>query len=331
MGSMVEGRWQTTEQAAAAPDGSFVRKESRYRNWVTADGTAGPSGKAGFRAEPGRYHLYVSLACPWAHRTLIFRSLKSLGDMISVSCTHWFTGDQGWTFDEAPGVVADTVLGARYLHEIYAASDAEYTGRVTVPVLWDKQRRQIVSNESSEIIRMLNSAFDGIGAAPGDFYPPHLREEIDRLNARIYATVNNGVYRAGFAKTQQAYQQAVIPLFETLNQLDSQLGGRRFLCGDRITEADWRLFTTLVRFDSVYVGHFKCNLMSLTDLKSLWAYTRELYQVPGIAGTVDFMHIKRHYYESHTALNPSGIVPLGPQLDFQSEPKRAAMTTTAAH
>ena len=331
MGSMIEGRWQTTEEAAAAPDGSFVRKASQFRNWVTADGTAGPSGKDGFRAEPGRYHLYVSLSCPWAHRTLIFRSLKSLGDTISVSCTHWFTGDQGWTFDEAPGVVVDTVLGARYLHEIYTASDADYTGRVTVPVLWDKKRREIVSNESSEIIRMLNSAFDEIGAARGDFYPTHLREEIDQLNARIYATVNNGVYRAGFAKTQQAYQQAVIPLFETLNQLDSQLGERRFLCGDRITEADWRLFTTLVRFDSVYVGHFKCNLSSLTDLKNLWAYTRELYQYPGIASTVNFMHIKRHYYESNTALNPTGIVPLGPQLDFQSEPKRAAMTTTAAH
>lgn len=331
MGSMIEGRWYTTEAIAGVPDGSFVRKESQFRNWVTTDGAPGPTGKGGFKAEPGRYHLYVSLACPWAHRTLIFRSLKALENLISVSCVNWFLGDQGWTFDDAPGVVADPVLGARYLHQIYAASDAGYTGRVTVPVLWDKMRGEIVSNESSEIIRMQNSAFDEVGAAPDDFYPPDLREEIDGLNARIYTTVNNGVYRAGFAKTQQAYEQAVVPLFETMNQLDGLLGKRRFLCGDRITEADWRLFTTLVRFDSVYVGHFKCNLSRLADLKNLWAYTRELYQFPGIASTVDFTHIKRHYYESHVALNPTRIVPLGPKLDFQAEPQRAGMTATAAH
>jgi putative glutathione S-transferase len=325
MGSVIEGRWHTIDQSAATTDGSFVRKGSVFRNWITADGSAGPSGKEGFKASPGRYHLYVSLACPWAHRTLIFRSLKALQGAISVSIVHWFMGDQGWSFQEGPGVVPDTVTGARYLHEIYTGSDPTYTGRVTVPVLWDKLRGEIVSNESSEIIRMLNSAFDEVGAAAGDFYPLDLREEIDRLNASIYTSINNGVYRAGFAKSQQAYEQAVVPLFETLDLLESRLRGRRYLCGDRLTEADWRLFTTLVRFDSVYVGHFKCNLRRLVDYENLWAYTRDLYQHPGIAGTVDLTHIKRHYYESHTSLNPGRIVPVGPELDFLARQDRAAL------
>jgi glutathionyl-hydroquinone reductase len=325
MGSVIEGRWHTTDQSAETTDGSFVRKGSLFRNWVTADGYAGPSGKDGFKASPGRYRLYVSLACPWAHRTLIFRSLKALEGSISVSIVHWFMGDQGWSFHEGSGVVSDTVMGARYLHEIYTASDPTYTGRATVPVLWDKLRGEIVSNESSEIIRMLNSAFDEVGAAAGDFYPFDLREEIDRLNACIYTSINNGVYRAGFAKTQLAYEQAVVPLFETLNQLEHRLRGRRFLCGDRPTEADRRLFTTLVRFDSVYVGHFKCNLRRLVDYENLWAYTRELYQHSGIANTMDFMHIKRHYYEIPPSLNPGEIIPVGPELDFQAGQDRAAL------
>ena len=325
MGSVIKGRWHPIDESSVTTDGSFVRKGSQFRNWVTVDGSAGPSGKEGFKAQPGRYHLYVSWACPWAHRTLILRSLKALEGAISVSTVHWFMGDQGWTFHEGPGVVPDSVMGAQYLHEIYTASDAAYTGRVTVPILWDKLRGEIVSNESSEIIRMLNCAFDEVGAASGDFYPLDLRAEIDELNSLIYTTINNGVYRAGFAKTQQAYEQAVVSLFETLNLLEHRLSQRRFLCGDRLTEADWRLFTTLVRFDSVYVGHFKCNLRRLIDYKNLWAYTRELYQHPGIANTVDFMHIKRHYYESHASLNPSKIVPAGPELDFRVRQERAKL------
>jgi putative glutathione S-transferase len=316
MGLLVEGVWRDQGYDTAASGGRFVRKDSAFRNWITPDGAPGPSGRGGFKAEPGRYHLYVSLACPWAHRTLIVRALKGLEGAVGVSVVHWLMREHGWTFAEGPGTVPDTVNGSAFLHQVYTAADPGYTGRVTVPVLWDKQDGTIVSNESAEIIRMLGSAFDGVGAAPGDHYPEPLRPEIDALNARVYDTVNNGVYKAGFATTQAAYEEAVGPLFETLGWLDARLVDRRFLLGDALTEADIRLWTTLVRFDPVYVGHFKCNLRRLVDLPNLWAYTRDVYALPGVAGTVDFEHIKRHYHESHRALNPTGIVPAGPALDF---------------
>jgi putative glutathione S-transferase len=316
MGVLVDGVWHDQWHDTRATGGRFVRRESQFRSWVTPDGSPGPTGEGGFRAEPGRYHLYVSRACPWAHRTIIFRRLKGLEDAIGMSVVHWLSGAHGWTFDPAPGVVPDTANGARYLYEIYAKARPRYSGRVTVPALWDKVRGTIVNNESSEIIRMFNSAFDGVGARAGDYCPAALRAEIDAANDRVYATVNNGVYRCGFATSQAAYDEAVGPLFDTLDWLEARLATRRYLCGDRPTEADWRLFTTLVRFDPVYHGHFKCNLRRLVDYPNLWAYTRDLYQHPGIAPTVDFAHIKRHYYESHLRVNPSGIVPRGPVIDF---------------
>jgi putative glutathione S-transferase len=314
MGLLVDGHWQDQWYDNAKTGGSFVRQDSAFRNWVTADGSPGPSGVGGFKAEPGRYLLYVSLACPWAHRTLIVRSLKGLTDMIDVSVVHWLMLDNGWTFQDGPGVVPDPLFGARFLHEIYTRAMPNYTGRVTVPVLWDKASGGIVSNESSELIRMFNTAFDGCGAAAGDFYPEDLRDDIDAFNARIYDTVNNGVYKAGFATTQQAYESAFVALFETLDFLEQRLGTRRFLFGDRLTEADWRLFTTLVRFDPVYVGHFKCNLRRIVDYPKLSAYLRDLYRMPGIAETVNLVHIKNHYYQSHRMINPTGIVPLGPEI-----------------
>ncbi len=317
MGLLVNGTWTDRWYDTSPSKGRFRRQESVFRNWVTPDGTPGPTGDGGFEAELGRYHLYVSLACPWAHRTLIFRALKGLEASISVSVVHWFMGKHGWTFDSGPSVIPDPA-GARRLHEVYIRSNPTYTGRVTVPVLWDKQRNVIVSNESSEIIRMLNSAFDGNGASPIDFYPADLRDTIDAFNARIYATVNNGVYKAGFATTQEAYEEAVRPLFSTLDALEERLTRHRYLCGERLTEADWRLFTTLVRFDAVYVGHFKCNMRRLVDYPNLWGFTRELYQYPGVAATTDFTHIKRHYYQSHESINPTRIVPVGPDLDFLS-------------
>ena len=316
MGLLVDGQWTDRWYDTSAIGSRFQRRESAFRNWVTPDGAPGPTGEGGFKAEPGRYHLYVSLACPWAHRTLIFRVLKGLENSISLSVTHWFMGEHGWAFDSGPGVIPDPIAGAERLYEVYLRSNPRYTGRVTVPVLWDKARNVIVSNESSEIIRMMNSAFDRIGAIPGDFYPVDLREQIDALNARIYATVNNGVYKAGFATTQDAYEGAVRPLFATLDWLEERLAKSRYLCGERLTEADWRLFTTLVRFDPVYVGHFKCNLRRLVDFPNLWDYARELFQYPGVAATVDFAHIKRHYHQSHKSINPTGIVPVGPELDF---------------
>jgi len=270
MGLLVDGRWHDQWYDTAESKGRFERSASRFRNWITPDGSPGPTGVGGFAAAPGRYHLYVSLACPWAHRTLIFRALKGLEDMVGVSVVHWHMAEQGWSVDHGPGVVPDTVNGARYLREIYTRADPGYSGRVTVPVLWDKQTSTIVNNESSEIIRMFNSAFDGVGAAPGDYYPEDVREEIDTINARVYETLNNGVYRAGFATTQAAYEEAVVPLFETLDWLDQRLTTRRYLSGARITEADWRLFTTLVRFDPVYHGHIKCNLRRLIDYPNLW-------------------------------------------------------------
>jgi putative glutathione S-transferase len=314
MGLLIDGKWTQDEAGKADGTGRFQRQPSKLRNWITPDGAPGPSGEGGFRAEPGRYHLYVSLACPWAHRTLIFRKLKGLEAMISLSVVHWLMAEDGWSFAPGPGVIADPVFNARAMHEVYAGAHPDYTGRATVPVLFDRKTMRIVNNESSEIIRMFNSAFDGIGAAEGDYYPPDLRPDIDALNDRIYATVNNGVYRAGFAAAQEAYEEAVWPLFETLDWLEARLADQRYLCGARLTEADWRLYTTLVRFDAVYHGHFKCNLRRIVDYPNLWAYLRDLHQTPGVAGTVDFDHIKRHYYQSHRHLNPCGVTPVGPLL-----------------
>ena len=318
MGLMIEGVWHDRGYDTKSSGGRFVRWDSAFRNWVTRDGSPGPTGEGGFAAERGRYHLYVSLACPWAHRTLIFRELKGLQDAIGVSVVHWHMGEHGWEFRTGPGATGDALYGARYLYEIYTRAKPDYSGRVTVPVLWDKETRTIVSNESSEIIRMLNAAFDGVGATGPDLYPEPLRAQIDRINAKVYDKVNNGVYKAGFATTQEAYEEAVIELFETLDELESRLARQRYLASAQVTEADWRLFTTLVRFDPVYVGHFKCNLKRLIDYPNLFGYARALYQMPGVAGTVSFEHIKRHYYESHRSINPTGIVPLGPKIDFTS-------------
>ena len=316
MGLLQEGKWVDQWYDTKSTNGRFVRKAPQFRNWVTVDGAAGPSGKGGFKAESGRYHLYVSLACPWAHRTLIIRALKGLEKMISVSVVHWYMAENGWTFDVGDGVVPDTVNGAQFLHQVYTKAKPDYSGRVTVPVLWDKHTKTIVSNESPEIIRMFNAAFDEVGAVQGDYYPEHLRSEIDALNDRIYTTVNNGVYRCGFATTQAAYEEAITPLFDTLDWLEDILSRKRYLTGGQITEADWRLFTTLIRFDPVYVGHFKCNIRRIADYPNLSNYLRDLYQQPGIARTVNMEHIKRHYYESHTSINPSRVVPLGPDIDF---------------
>jgi putative glutathione S-transferase len=316
MGLLQDGKWVDQWYDTESSGGHFVRKAPQFRSWVTVDGTAGPSGDGGFKAESGRYHLYVSLACPWAHRTLIFRALKELEQMISVSVVHWYMAEDGWTFAAGDGVLPDTVNDAQLMHEVYTKAMSDYSGRVTVPVLWDKQTKTIVSNESSEIIRMFNSAFDGIGAKAGDYYPPDMRSETDSLNERIYATVNNGVYQCGFATTQAAYQEAVTPLFDTLDWLEDRLRSKRYLTGDQITEADWRLFTTLIRFDAVYVGHFKCNIRRIADYPNLSEYLRDLYQQPGIAKTVNMEHIKRHYYESHETINPSRVVPQGPVIDF---------------
>ncbi|MFO1067760.1 MAG: glutathione S-transferase family protein [Geminicoccaceae bacterium] len=325
MGQLVDGRWHDVWYDTGSTGGRFVRSDARFRNWVTADGSPGPSGAGGFRAEAGRYHLYVSLACPWAHRTLIYRALKGLEGLIDVSVVHWLMRENGWTFAPGPGCTGDRLQGFEFLHQVYTTADPAYSGRVTVPVLWDRERRTIVSNESSEIIRMFNDAFDGVGAKPGDYRPDALRPAIEALNGRIYTTVNNGVYRAGFATSQEAYEEAVTELFGSLDWLEGLLSGQRFLTGDRPTEADWRLFTTLIRFDPVYVGHFKCNLRRLADYPALWGYTRDLYQWPGVAPTVNFAHIKRHYYQSHGSINPTGIVPLGPELDPAASHDRARL------
>jgi len=317
MGLLVDGEWRDRWYDTQSTSGRFKRQESQFRNWITADGVAGPSGNPGFKTSPSRYHLYVSLACPWAHRTLIFRKLKGLEDAISVDVVHYQMGEQGWVFDaSAEGATPDTVLGKTRLYEVYLEADPDYTGRVTVPVLWDKERNTIVSNESSEIIRMLNSAFDDVGALEGDYYPEHQRADIDEINAIVYSNVNNGVYKAGFATSQDAHEEAVVALFETLDMLEDRLSRQRYLAGTGITEADWRLFTTLVRFDSVYVAHFKCNLRRIADYPNLSNYLRELYQLPGVAETVSFPHIKRHYFGSHGTVNPTGIVPLGPEIDY---------------
>ncbi len=318
MGLLVDGKWRDTWYDTDKSDGRFERSQSRFRNWVTRDGEPGPDGEGGFKAQPGRYHLYVSLACPWAHRTLIFRLLKGLESMIDVSVVNWLMGEEGWTFEPGPGVVPDSINDARRLYQVYLAADPQYSGRVTVPVLWDRERSTVVSNESADIIRMFNSAFDQVGAVAGDYYPEAFRAQIDEVNERVYGNVNNGVYKAGFATTQSAHEEAVVPLFETLDWLEQRLATRRYLCGQALTEADWRLFTTLLRFDPVYVGHFKCNLRRIVDYPHLSGYLRELYQVPGVAGTVDFQHIKGHYYQSHDMINPTGVVPVGPVLELDA-------------
>ena len=321
MGLLVDGVWQ--EDATRTTNGRFVRPKTSFRNFVTADGSPGPGGEGGFLAERGRYHLYISLACPWAHRTLIFRDLKNLDDVISVSIAEPLYGKTGWEFGKGQGGTADHVNGKSTLAEIYLIADPHYTGRVSVPVLWDKKRRTIVNNESSEIIRMLNSAFNGFTDVHTDYYPAALRGEIDRLNEVVYATVNNGVYRAGFATSQDAYEEAARGVFATLDQLEDRLSRQRYLVGADITEADWRLFTTLVRFDSVYFSHFKCNSRRVADYPNLWNYLRDLYQQPRIAGTVSIDQIKRHYYGSQRQVNPTGIVPIGPLIDFNAPHDRA--------
>jgi putative glutathione S-transferase len=310
MGKLIEGIWQKQAFAPETEDGRFVRPDSPFRNWVTADGSSG------FPAEAGRYHLYVSLACPWAHRTLILRKLKGLEEAITVSVVDPIMGEEGWHFSEAPGCVPDTVNGCAYLREVYVLGDPHYTGRVTVPLLWDKVAGAAVSNESADIIRMLNSAFDDIADDRVDFYPPHLRDAVDRVNGWVYDAINNGVYKTGFAQTQAAYEEAYDALFAALDAVEGRLGEHRYLVGNRLTEADWRLFTTLVRFDPVYVGHFKCNRQRIADFPNLGNYLRDLYQTPGVAETVNLDHIKRHYYGSHPGLNPTGIVPKGPVLDY---------------
>ncbi|MCC7486594.1 MAG: glutathione S-transferase family protein [Burkholderiales bacterium] len=306
MGMLVEGVWQDVPRDTRATGGAFVRPESVFRDRVTADGSSG------FRAEPGRYHLYVSYACPWAHRTIVFRALKGLERVITMSAADPVSEPNGWTYESRP----DTANGVRHLHEAYVRARRDYTGRVTVPALWDRERQTIVNNESSEIIRMLNTAFDAFATRElPDMYPDALRGEIDRWNDLIYPSVNNGVYRAGFATAQDKYEEAARGVFDTFDRLERHLAGSRYLCGDSVTEADWRLFTTLVRFDSVYHYHFKCNLARLTDYPGLWAYTRELYQYPGVAATVDLKEIKEHYYRSQPRVNPSGVVAIGPRLD----------------
>ena len=325
MGLLIKGQWRDEWYDTETTGGHFVRQESQFRNWITTDGSPGPSGTGGFKAEPGRYHLYVSLACPWAHRTLILRKLKGLEDMISISVVNAFMGSDGWTFEPDPGVISDSVNHVTYMHQIYTLAKADFSGRVTVPVLWDKKNHTIVSNESSEIIRMFNRAFDQHGAHDGDYYPPQLKTQIDELNDFIYPNVNNGVYRTSFATTQEAYEVAVVDLFNALNILENRLAKQRYLTGDRITEADWRLFTTLLRFDPVYVGHFKCNKKRLKDYPALWGYVCDLYQVPGVLDTVDMTHIKNHYYRSHPSINPTGIVPVGPDIDYSNPHGRAKL------
>jgi putative glutathione S-transferase len=325
MGLLIDGVWHDRWYDTKKTGGRFVRQKSAFRNWVTRDGAPGPSGEGGFAAEPGRYHLYVSLACPWAHRTFIFRKLKRLEEAVSLSVVHWHMGAEGWEFREGPGCTPDTVNGARVLHEVYTRATPDYTGRVTVPVLWDKAQGTIVNNESSEIIRMFDSAFGAWSDSAVDFYPEPLRAGIDAINALVYETVNNGVYRAGFATTQAAYEEAVDALIETLEALEDRLSRQRYLVGERLTEADWRLFTTLLRFDPVYVGHFKCNKRRLVDTPNLWGFTRELYQMSGVAETADLHHIKQHYYGSQRTVNPSGIVPKGPDIDFTAPHGRARL------
>jgi putative glutathione S-transferase len=325
MGMLVDGKWHDVWYDTKASQGRFVRSESQFRNWITADGSAGPSGRAGFRAEPGRYHLYVAFACPWAHRTLIVRKLKGLESLITISAVNSYMREEGWTFAPGAETIADDVNHAQRVYELYTLADPHYSGRATVPILWDKFERTIVSNESAEIVRMLNGAFDSVGANGNDYYPAESRAEIDEWNAFIYPNVNNGVYRAGFATTQEAYEEAATAVFAALDKLERQLATRRYLTGPRLTEADIRLFTTLLRFDPVYHTHFKCNLRRVVDYPSLWGFVRDIYQLPGIASTVHIDFIKRHYYGSHANLNPTGIVPIGPALDYLAPHNRGRL------
>ena len=322
MGLLVNGEWKDQWYSTKETGGKFVRMDAGFRNWITADGSAGPTGDGGYKAEAGRYHLYISHACPWANRTAIFRNLKGLQDAIDVSVVHHFMGSDGWTFEKEEGADGDTLQGFPFMRDVYTAAKPDYSGRVTVPVLWDKETSTIVSNESSEIIRMFNSAFDAIADTSHDYYPEALRPQIDEINERVYHTLNNGVYKCGFATTQEAYEEAFGPLFDTLDWLEDILSKNRYLVGDVVTEADWRLFTTLVRFDPVYVGHFKCNKKRIRDYENLWNYTLELYQWPGVAETVNHRHIKAHYYASHETINPTRIVPKGPEIDFSAPHNR---------
>src|SRR5690606_22981383 len=314
MGLLIDGQWH--DKWYETRDGEFKREQSSFRDWLTADGGPGPDGQRGHRAEGGRYRLYVSYACPWANRTLIVRALKGLEDLVPVSVVHWRMLEHGWTFESGPGVTPDPVMGADYLHQLYVRARPGMSGRATVPLLWDQDTDTIVSNESSEIMRMFNDAYDHLGARPGDYYPQALRAEIDRINARVYPEVNNGVYKAGFATTQRAYEDAVRPLFDALDWLETRLTGPQWLVGERMTEADIRLFTTLVRFDAVYHGHFKCNLRRIVDYPALSNFVARMMAIPEVAATVDLDHIKRHYYESHRTINPTGVVPLGPLHPF---------------
>ncbi|WP_288939143.1 glutathione S-transferase family protein [uncultured Roseovarius sp.] len=323
MGHLVDGQWHDEWYDTAKTGGKFVRDTAKFRNWITADGSAGLSGESGFKAESGRYHLYVSLACPWAHRTLIFRALKGLTDHIGVSVVHPDMLNEGWELRaDYPGATGDTLYGLPFARDLYTRADPTISGRVTVPILWDRTRETIVSNESSEIIRMFNAAFDSITGNSDDYWPEDLRDAIDPVNARIYDTLNNGVYKAGFATSQSAYDAAIGPLFDTLDWLEERLSQNRYLMGDRLTEADWRLFTTLIRFDTVYHTHFKCNRARIVDYPDLWGYLRELYQWPGVADTVNFDHITRHYYYSHDTINPHRIIPTGPVLDLDAPHNR---------
>ncbi|APX12632.1 glutathione S-transferase family protein [Tateyamaria omphalii] len=327
MGLLVDGVWHDQWYDTKSSGGKFQRSQAKFRNWITADGHSGPSGEGGFKAASGRYHLYVSYACPWAHRALVFRTLKGLEDHITTSVVHPDMLSDGWTFEaDNTGATGDTLYGLPYARDIYTRADPRFSGRVTVPILWDKQRETIVSNESSEIIRMFNSAFDGITGNTDDYWPADLRDAIAPVNDRIYDTLNNGVYKSGFATTQEAYDEAVHPLFDTLDWLEDRLSGARYLMGDRLTEADWRLWTTLVRFDAVYHLHFKCNRRRLVDYPNLWAYTRELYQMPGVAQTVNMDHIVRHYHYSHETINPHRILPINPVLEFDAPHGREALS-----
>ena len=320
MGYLINGEWHDKWRDTESKDGSFIRPDAKIRNWITATGEPGASGDGGFKAEAGRYHLYIADSCPWAHRTVIFRRLKGLEDMISLSVVNAISGANGWTFEEGHGVVPDPEFAAAFLYEIYQRSDSAYTGQVTVPTLWDKKQKKLVSNESSEIIRMFNSAFDDIGALEGDYYPEKLRAEIDSVNEVVYGAINNGVYRTGFATSQEAYEKAYRKLFDALDQLEERLASRTWLVGEQLTEADWRLFTTLVRFDYVYYGAFRCNKRRIVDYPNLWRFVRQLYQMPGIAETIDVWSIKAHYYASDKLLKQIRIVPLGPDIDFSDEP-----------
>ncbi len=319
MGLLVDGVWHDTWYDTKSAGGKFERSQAKFRNWITADGSAGPSGISGFKAETGRYHMYVSDACPWAHRALIFRQIKDLSDHITISTVHPDMLSDGWSFEKDEyGATGDTLFDLQFARDIYTRADATFSGRVTVPILWDKQQNTIVSNESSEIIRMFNTAFNDVTGNTIDLWPQHMHNDIEVVNARIYDTLNNGVYRCGFATSQAAYDEAVHPLFDTLDWIEDRLSTKRYLLGDRLTEADWRLFTTLIRFDAVYHLHFKCNKKRIVDYPNLWAYTRELYQVEGVAETVNMDHIVRHYHYSHENINPNRIIPINPTLDLMA-------------